>query len=346
MSHERFSNRLYHLGAVFTVLVILVHSENLYLITDQAYMLSPLYGAVAAIEGFFSDRLGAVAVPGFFFISGYLFARSLDGGSIGISEIISKWKDRFWSLLIPYLIWNLIYYAIYLVAGRAELSPGELFRALVLYGYNPVFWYMQQLILLSVAAPFLYAVLRDGGRKAALFVLLLIFIVAANNQALEHHLINEDAIFYYCCGMTAVTWYRDIFETEGERVHRLLMCVCLAIFTCSFAITETGSVSITALYIGATILQRISGAVGIWMLLSAFELGGRASYGWMHISFFVYATHYLIIRAVWLIMPVNTLMLLIGYLLMPVICIFAAYMASKIMKRYVRPVYGLLCGGR
>ena len=60
----------------------------------------------------FSLWLGETGVPGFFFISGYLFF--LSKKSYG-----QKLKTRVHTLLIPYLLWNGMLLALYLIAYAA-----------------------------------------------------------------------------------------------------------------------------------------------------------------------------------------------------------------------------------
>ena len=309
------------------LLVIWVHAENLHL-APPGKASGALYGAVAWIEELMSDKLGQIAVPGFFFISGYLFVRSFEGRRIGLTQIRDKWMSRLRSLVLPYVIWNLIYYAIYLAFGRAELSLAALARAVISYGYNPVFWYMQQLIILSV-------------------IVFLIFIIAANHASLSFHLVNEDALFYFCCGMTAVTFFRDIFEGQGQAIHRRLLLVTGACYVLmAFLSGRPDLLSSVPLLTGAMVLCRISGALAVWFLLCVLRAGEVPPRPWMHISFFVYATHYLVIRAMGFMLPGDVSLLLAAFLLMPAICTGAAYAGYSFLDRYAPKLYRILSGGR
>lgn len=65
------------------------------------------YGKVTAIERYLYN-LSECAVPVFYFLSAYLFYRTYDGTK---EMYYAKMKRRFWSLLVPYLVFNTIGYA-------------------------------------------------------------------------------------------------------------------------------------------------------------------------------------------------------------------------------------------
>ena len=91
------------------------------------------------------------------------------------SKTVSKWKSRCKSLLLPYVLWNILYYLGYVVVTRLSFVENiigkepvafnlkELLLAAVYYKYNPVFWYLFQLLLLVLLAPFLYMIIRRKG---------------------------------------------------------------------------------------------------------------------------------------------------------------------------------------
>ena len=342
-----FENRAVWFGAVLTVLVIAVHSVNLHMLEGGSQAFGAAFSVLSYIERFFGEELGQIAVPGFFFMSGYLFSRGLSGRRITVTDIKGKWGRRLFSLVIPYLLWNLIYYVIYLAFGEAELSAGALFDALINHSCDSVFWYMKELIILSVLAPFLYAVFCDGKAKSALFITAMIFIVASNYQTLTFHAVNEDALFYYSCGMVGALFFDDVLESEGEDIHRNMTLVCLLLFIGAEGLRLIPPFSTSeAFFTGAVILQRIAGVLGLWAFMVWQRIGGEEPRPWMRTAFFIYATHYGIIRAVSLFLPENVPALLLSFLLMPAICISLAYGASVVMRRFLPGVYRILSGGR
>ena len=170
MEEKQFRDKIYWLTFLFSLLVVWVHSFNgeLFMGTPEAAL------KVAGIERILGERLGQIAVPGFFMVSSYLFFRGFCW-----EKLIPKWRSRIRSLVLPYLLWNFLYYIGYVAATRLPGLSGvvgktpipfngtQLFDALVCYSYNPVFWYLFQLILLVALAPLVYTVMRGNLTGAA-----------------------------------------------------------------------------------------------------------------------------------------------------------------------------------
>ena len=122
----------------------------------------------------FYNWLGETGVPGFFFISGYLFFLSR-------KTYIQKLKTRIHTLLIPYLLWNTLLLALYVVAliigypqdvnGRS-LTDYNIIDYLRLFWDRGTFdngnfvpllcplWYIRNLIIMSIISPLLFYILR------------------------------------------------------------------------------------------------------------------------------------------------------------------------------------------
>ena len=144
MEEKQFHNQVYWITFLFSLLVVWVHSFNaeLYLGAMQAA------AGVKRLEWILGEGLGQISVPGFFMVSSYLFYRRFNW-----SRLLPKWKSRIRSILVPYLIWNFLYYAGYVAATRIPAISGLIGKppvpvtimqsvdALVNYAYNPVFWY-------------------------------------------------------------------------------------------------------------------------------------------------------------------------------------------------------------
>ena len=108
MEEGRFRKKITWFTFAFSLFVVWVHSYNaeLFLGRTEAGV------RVDRFEHFIGESVGQIAVPGFFMISAYLFYRNFGWGSLK-----RKWVSRFHSILIPYLLWNTIYYLGYVIGS-------------------------------------------------------------------------------------------------------------------------------------------------------------------------------------------------------------------------------------
>ncbi|MBU0498922.1 MAG: acyltransferase [Gammaproteobacteria bacterium] len=122
-----------------------------------------------------SEGLARMAVPLFFLMAGYLFFANLELTRQGY---LAKLRGRIWTLLVPFLFWNLLFLTIVLLAqaspvtqpyfgGGAKLltdaTPYRYLNAIFgLSGY-PIayhFWFIRDLMLLVLLAPVIAPVMR------------------------------------------------------------------------------------------------------------------------------------------------------------------------------------------
>ena len=201
-----------------SVLVIFVHSTHFPLTALQAVPNTGFFSTsfLIKIEYFFSEFLGQAAVPGFFFLSGFLFLKGLHS----INDWLRKEKSRVFSYLLPYLIWNTMMTLLYLSFGKAGWSLKTVAEGIFLYRFNPVFWYFYQLILLSFCFPFMAIFVlfirkeearKEYREKSLRYLILLfpIFFLFLIYFRLDIPFLNEDAAFYYSLGgSVAFLWER------------------------------------------------------------------------------------------------------------------------------------------
>ncbi len=345
---------------ILTVLVIWIHA------VDPALGggISPdgPGGMLAAVQGFLGTGLGQIAVPGFFCMSGYLFFRNCGTDSLpGREFYLGKWKKRVRTLVIPYLLWNLIYYCIYLAAGRAQLNLPVVLEAVLNYKFNPVFWYLRELILLTVLTPLIFLLLKE--KRFYIWVLAAVFLAAVYYAKLPFHLVNEDAAFYYMTG-AALALHAGKWEGDPRRLKRLL-ATCLGLFLiCESIYRDANPTMIMYGIIGGRISGPLALYAAVGLRLSSgksmlMKKSGASAEGegpeipnYMRFNFFIYAVHYLEIR---FFQTVVSLLFggsvpeaagLVLYLLMPALCIGAAVPVGTFLKQKLPRLWSVLTGGR
>ena len=195
---KRFHDQISWLMFLFSIFVIWVHSYNVDLFSGGAQ--DGIWSLADRIENFVSVGLGQIAVPGFFLLSSYLFFRNFSW-----EKLTGKWKSRIFSVLIPYVVWNIIYYLGYMAASRflairsvvgrdiIPFSVQEIWRAVSQYAYAPIFWYLYQLIFLIIVSPLIYALVKN--RAIGLF--WIVGLVFAVHLHLDMRHPNTDALLYY-----------------------------------------------------------------------------------------------------------------------------------------------------
>ncbi len=340
MGEERFRNKVTWFTFFYSILVVWVHSYNGELFlgrTRQGQLLTNF-------ERFFGDTVGQIAVPGFFMISAYLFYRNFYWGALW-----SKWKSRVQSILIPYVLWNLIYYAGYALGSRLPFITQVMGKGVIPFHlesiadavlhsrYLYVFWYLQQLILLLVLAPVLYLLLK----RVWTGVIFLAAVFAAVWMAADFPCLNEDALFYY--GMGAFLALHGRYLEQGFNRKRGLA---------GLGILGAGLMNLyfTKRFFrpGTTVLYRLLAPIGLWMMIDERRL--RNPRPWMECNFFLYAVHFALVRLVnktvamaappvfWIPMAL--------YLVMPGLMTAISYGMSVGLKRFLPWFWRVLNGGR
>ena len=142
----------------------------------------------------FSLWLGETGVPGFFFISGFLFFLSK-------KTYYQKLQARFHTLLIPSLLWNLILLTLYLVAwavGFPQEINGRSITGYTIIDYVRLFWdrgsfddgnfvpllcplwYIRNLLIMSTLSPILYYIIRYA-REVFLLAITYWWLISYHN---------------------------------------------------------------------------------------------------------------------------------------------------------------------
>ena len=334
MAEKTFRNKIYWFTFLFSVLVIWVHSYNAVLFLGNTKSAASL----VRLERFFGDRIAQIAVPGFFMISSYLFFRGYRP-----EILMRKWNSRIRSVLVPYIVWNSLYYFGYVIGsrlpyisdviGKGKIPFGlpETVDAILNYTYNYVFWYLYQLILLILLAPLIYLAVKRVWPGIAFLAVLL----AGVYLGIDLPLLNLDALFYYSFAAFAAVHGKAVVEG----VWMIAGCISLGTDLPGSSLGEAASV---------TVVYRLLVPVGLWLTVPEERLFEARDF--MKNNFFLYAVHFALVRLInktgaLLLPPVPVLAFLL-FFFMPLFAVVLSWLAGGLIRRLMPAVWRLLNGGR
>lgn len=332
------------LGFILSILVIYAHSYN-----TELFMI-PSKNILYSIENILASKVAQTAVPGFFMISSYLFFRN-----INIKVLAHKLLRRFYSILIPYMLWNFIYYIGYFIAshipyvseivgkGIISFNINGLIFAIFLHKYNYVFWFILQLILLIIISPILYFILKNK----YLSVIGLIFIIFLLHTGINLKFINTDALFYYYTAGLFSMYFSQI--TEKNYSLKLssagIIPAALGIFIYRLTFYTNNTAFI--------VYSRFLFIVAIWLLLNEEIIKSPILYKYKKYfsnTFLVYATHLAIVRMInksfAILFPNNSLVATILFLSMPILIFAIVTPIAFFIRKYMPIFYDLISGRR
>ncbi len=338
--------------------VVLLHSANSP--THNYSSLSYRYGAYDTIQILFSEGLCRVAVPVLFLISGYLFFIKLEDWNTSVW--IGKIKKRGRTLLLPYILWNIIpivlslakLYTISILPGGT--SPNVMawynsignFRSLwdMGNGYpiNYPMWFIRDLIVFIILSPIIfYYIKKTGVVGLIIFYAVYFFNIWGSVPGL-----SEEGLFFFSLGA--------FFSIKGIDFTVLfknywIIALCISVPLVISMVLTFGNIPAVWMYTRRVFtLTGASCTIGIVALLiqkdriTVHQLLSNS-------SFFIYATHGTIMLpimqfALGKILPFNQLGLIIRYLLAPIATIVLLILCFFLLSKWMPKTTAVLTGGR
>lgn len=340
--------------------VVMIHCD----ISDQ--LVPELRGQWAQdVMYFFSNIIGRFSVPMFFLISGFLFYRN---GTLTHNEYASKLHHRLYTLLIPYLLWNLIAFLFFIAKHYPPLCPvfqgiTEIpisfenflksfwefrFEGLGESKSMPIdfpLWYVRDLMIVVLCSPLLYKLIKCG----RLLVGLIGGIWLSFNP--EFCGIDMTGFFFFTLGgyfsMNKVD-LADIFKSRKAKISTMFLFVIVII---ADMITR-----------GETyhyLLHNITILTGMIVMFICADLILRLSIGKSTIliehfastTFFVYALHGLFVAPLrkglcLALQPTSNTVAVMTYMLSILTTIILSLITYYVLKKLCPQFCSLLNGGR
>jgi len=248
----------------------------------------------------FALWIGETGVPGFFFISGYLFFLSK-------KSYKQKLETRFHTLLIPYLLWNGLLLALYMISYIVGHPQDINHRNIADFGiidyirlfwdrgtydngnFVPIlcpFWYIRNLLIMSVLSPIFYYIIRYI-REVFLLCVTIWWFMTFDNAFIPQ------TILFFCLG--AYFSIHDINPLEIVSKNKKLFLTLFVLSAIADIAMHTGWSTTIGLQ-----AHRLSLILNIPALLLMADLcvnKGISSKLLPNAAFIVFAVHYPIVVA-------------------------------------------------
>lgn len=308
----------------------------------------------------FSNVLACFSIPLFFAISGYLFFRS----SFNVDVYKAKMTKRSRSLLVPYILWNLIALLIETLKGIPSGNYGNWTIANFLatfwdtasmgvFNNNPQvssdaypqvgpLWFVRDLIVVSLLSPLVYYMIKRL-KLLAIVVMGILWTVAPK---LDVYYLSQfsTALFFFSLGA-----YCSLNKFLFEFPKYVRLSTPVLFFGAAMTLLFCNNIYVTSFLWVLTPLLGIVTAVILGMELS--RKGMKANRKIVDASFFIYVTHGglmpLVLKAVTAVYFVDSpIFYFIIYFMVPAITVSLCIFSYTIAKRVMPSVIGWLTGGR
>ena len=206
---------------ILTLLIVLYHIQ----------LLGSAEGLTADIFMYIKN-LGDCVVPAFALISGYLFFYNADS----FASVKAKMCRRIWTLLIPYLAWNLLNSLYLLVRNNGVrgffggLLTFNWYRYCILGDASPHFWYIFMLMFWTVLAPALYILIKDKRLIWILFLTQIAYLIYKGPNILHSRFIYILYTWGGASGIICPIWQRNFRISMSETSEKqwyscLVQCI-------------------------------------------------------------------------------------------------------------------------
>ncbi len=334
----KISKRISLLSFVMTLVIVVFHcqcqGDPTNFSTADVFLVDALSDNI--------NTFGMVAMSYFFAITGFLLFNNLN-----FETYPKKLKKRLFSLLLPFLIWQIIFIGYKLCLG-AKYSIGDLLSSIFLMSAKPpngVLWYVYAVFVLAVLSPIQLFIFKSkiAGKVSIIIISIASYILLKFTPSFAEGFVSYgymaqiiDYLPAYCFGSYCGYWHNKTNKNN-------MFGSCLITVLCSLFFNNM----ISGVFV-YTVIRLLP--IALIYLLPINENKDRV----FHTSFLIYAIHrpiqmlvrdhgfHLILKCVDSIFIANVIYILLSLGLV----ILAAFLIYKVLNRIAPKALALLTGGR
>ncbi len=336
------------LSFLLSILIFFIHSYFApQIVSDQ--FISTLNHKVSY---FLSCSITRFAVPMFFIMSGIAFFKDYSN-----KKYLSKIKNRLFTLVIPYLLWNTIWmlweiFTSYSFLAKFSqdsapfpLTLTNILKGVFFYGCNVPFWFVFDLIVFSLLAPLVFLIIKN--KYVGIISVIALSVVSLFGVHLPEKVFYYPmAIVFYLIGAIIGHHFFDFAAKKSSNRVQVVSGVVLA----AYIILK--NVAPTEIHIDNFLTQTIVytlAAVCLWNLSDSFieKIKPRAIY---RRSFAVYAMHLpiaiVMLKVLSLFAPQNEWLEIPKFVIMVVSTLVIINLVCAFLEKFTPRISATLMGNR
>lgn len=304
-----------------------------------------------------TEVIARVAVPAFFILSGYLFF--FGKTSFSRETWLTALKKRFWTLFVPFVLWNIIAACLARIANTSinlnvvsiflnNCNPSEWTDFFgkqhnFYFPLNVPLWYIRDLIILCIVSPLIFCSIKYVPKVFGVFL----FFLAVTGYNFDLVGINYNSLIFFGIGAYFGIYQINILSF-GQR-YKLPFLISTIVLGVLFVYLR--SVRGTLFWINYPFFICFFFSLLV-LIATSLERGSIRLHPLLVKSvFFVFALHnmpyFMALPLPWLkFFPSSTLVFAGAYLLTPIIKISLCLLLYIILDKVSPKINGLLSGNR
>lgn len=350
------SRKISNLNSFLILLVLYIHT---YFSEASGF---PVARALQCFWG--TNGISRVAVPLFFLISGILFFNNIEQ----LSDCFVKQRKRVSTLLIPYILWNIIFVLWYVVVQMVPIAGSFLNADYVdmVFGhgalnavkqllYLPVgfhLWFLRDLIIMVTFAPVLFLLLKSLKWLSPVFVAIFMYALLQVQffERIDYEIYCLFGVVYFTLGGTISSL--SSLEQLDQWLSKPAVVIAAVIFFGN-AVWQIFGVDFNVWY---NFLTALAGCIVVWKgydwVASHKTFTSHLSplTSFLGYSFFIFLFHepsLNVIKKLGLkILGIHEWSLILLYVVTPFFMAMVCIAIATILKRYIPKLYNILTGNR
>jgi surface polysaccharide O-acyltransferase-like enzyme len=350
------SNKITFFSFWLIVLVVLLHSLNVTFTNCD--------NLICGFQYFLSHKLTQIAVPLFFFISGYLYFLKADvNKNIDFSFFVASFKKRLKTILLPYVLWCVLWFLFmygiqflpviknYFSEPLHNMILKDKILNLFYYPLNYPLWFLRELIVLFLITPILFFFIKYL-KILVVFALLLLALIY-NKVIVLYGLVFLQSIplFFFSMGAFFSMYKKNIIIIKPKRYIAFgLLTIWFFLNIVSLYDDKQYFFSDSSIR-GLDLVKNLLGCFTIWYLYDFFNKKNQwKNYSYYKYSFFIFTFHgiptVVLIKISSILTQENPYYLFLAYLNIFILVIVTAICIAKIINKLYPKTYKILTGSR